>query len=80
MIWETTLTVASHAGVFRGPRISVGREEIRAPLKTPAWEATLTATICVFNLAKNRSVQSYTASNWFHSGHYWFWKYWKSSC
>ena len=27
-----TALVASHAGVFR--------EEIRAPLKTPAWEAT----------------------------------------
>ena len=26
--------VASHAGVFRG-----GRDEKRAPLKTPAWEA-----------------------------------------
>ena len=32
--------LASHAGVFRGARIYVGREEIRAPLKTPAWEAT----------------------------------------
>ena len=33
--------IASHAGVFRGARISslVGREEIRAPLKMPAWEA-----------------------------------------
>ena len=38
--------LASHAGVFRGarifvpPRISfVGREEIRTPLKSPAWEA-----------------------------------------
>ena len=29
--------IASHACVFRGTR--VGREEIRAPLKTPAWEA-----------------------------------------
>ena len=27
--------LASHAGIFRGAR----REEIRAPLKTPAWEA-----------------------------------------
>ena len=34
--------IASHTGVFRGPRISslVGREEMRAPLNTPAWEAT----------------------------------------
>ena len=31
--------LASHAGVFRGARIS-WREEIRAPLKPPAWEAT----------------------------------------
>ena len=37
---------ASHAGVFSGARISslptkfVGRDEIRAPLKTPAWEAS----------------------------------------
>ena len=35
--------LASHAGVFRRARISslpFGRDEIRAPLKTPAWEAT----------------------------------------
>ena len=33
--------LASHAGVFRGARVSsLGREEIRAPLKRPAWEAT----------------------------------------
>ena len=34
--------LASHAGVFSGARISsppVGRDEIPAPLKTPAWEA-----------------------------------------
>ena len=34
--------VASHAGVCRGVRFSsspVGRDERRAPLKTPAWEA-----------------------------------------
>ena len=34
--------IASHAGVFRGARISslpMGREQIRAPLKMPAWEA-----------------------------------------
>ena len=40
------VAVASHAGLFRGARISsyfflVGREEIRAPLKTPAWEASV---------------------------------------
>ena len=36
--------IASHAGIFRGARISslVGREEIRAPLKTPSWEARKT--------------------------------------
>ena len=34
--------LASQAGVFRGARISlVGREEIRAPLKTPAWDAAI---------------------------------------
>ena len=38
--------LASHAGLFRGARISslpkkfVGREEIRALLKTPAWVAS----------------------------------------
>ena len=33
--------LASHAGVSRGARFSslVGRDEIPAPLKTPAWEA-----------------------------------------
>ena len=32
--------VASHAGIFRGARFSfLGRDEKRAPLKTPAWEA-----------------------------------------
>ena len=39
------LTLASHAGVFRGARISslpTRREEIRASLKMPAWEAILT--------------------------------------
>ena len=33
------LWIASLAGVLRGA--FVGREEIRAPLKTPAWEVTL---------------------------------------
>ena len=31
--------MASHAGVFGGARISY--DEIRAPLKAPAWETTL---------------------------------------
>ena len=45
------LRVASHAGVYRGARFSfifissllVGRDEKRAPLKMPAWEATIRA-------------------------------------
>ena len=38
---ESYTDIASHAGVFWGARISSlpTREEIRAPLKTPAWEA-----------------------------------------
>ena len=32
------ISIASHEGVFMGLRIS---EEIRAPLKTPAWEASI---------------------------------------
>ena len=38
--------LAYHAGVFRGARISylVGWEETRAPLKTPAWEASVLPT------------------------------------
>ena len=32
--------IASHASVFRGARFFVGRDEKRAPLKTPAWEAS----------------------------------------
>ena len=39
----TQATLASHAGVFRGARLSfVGRDGIPAPLKTPAWEANST--------------------------------------
>ena len=44
--FDGLLVWVAHAGVFRGARISslpiipfVGREEIRAPLKTPAWVA-----------------------------------------
>ena len=40
--------LASHAGVFRGVRFSSlptkGRDERRAPLKTPAWEAIAEST------------------------------------
>ena len=45
--WSFDLTVASHVGVFRGACISslVERDEIRALLKTPAWEANLTDTL-----------------------------------
>ena len=41
---DGALILASHAGVFRGARFSslhVGRDEKRAPRKTPAWEASL---------------------------------------
>ena len=39
--------VASHAGVFRGARISSlpTPQEIRAPLKTPAWEVSITGAL-----------------------------------
>ena len=46
---HTVGNVASHAGVFRGARISsVGREEIRAPQKRPAWEAICNADKLLF--------------------------------
>ena len=41
------ISLASHAGVFRGARFSVlpktfvARDDKRAPLKTPAWEARI---------------------------------------
>ena len=40
--WQST--VASHAGVFRR-----ARNEIRTPLKTPAWEAKSTAAVSYFS-------------------------------
>ena len=43
--------LASNAGVFRGARIS--REEIRAPLKTPAWEVNGKRTVGFFSLASH---------------------------
>ena len=49
-IWALLrLSVASHAGIFRGARFSsfVGRNEKRAPLKTPAWEARLSVNILI---------------------------------
>ena len=36
---EVSFCLASHAGVFRGDRFS-SWDDKRAPLKTPAWEAT----------------------------------------
>ena len=55
-IWALLrLSVASHAGIFRGARFSsfVGRNEKRAPLKTPAWEARLSVNI---SIAANKKV------------------------
>ena len=43
LFWSQS-TVASHAGVFRK-----ARNEIRAPLKTPAWEAKSTAVVSYFS-------------------------------
>ena len=37
-IHKSSTGLASHAGLFRGVRNT--RDEIRAPLKRPAWEAT----------------------------------------
>ena len=48
---DGALILASHAGDFRGARFSsllVGRDEKRAPLKTPAWEATFPQTESLF--------------------------------
>ena len=43
LFWSQS-TVASHANVFRK-----ARNEIRAPLKTPAWEAKSTAVVSYFS-------------------------------
>ena len=54
-IWTLLrLSVASHAGIFRGARFSsfVGRNEKRAPLKTPAWEARLSVNLFQLRLTK----------------------------
>ena len=50
LLRSSPLKVASHAGVFRGAR----REEIRAPLKTPAWEATLKGDTLSFSRSVGR--------------------------
>ena len=55
---ESRGRLVSHAGVFRGPRLSslVGRDGRRAPLKTPVWEGSgrCTVTIPVFNSSVKR--------------------------
>ena len=58
-IWALLrLSVASHAGVFRGARFSsfVGRDEKRAPLKTPAWEARLSVNLFQLRLTKKLKI------------------------
>ena len=52
-------SVASHGGVFRGARfsyISVGGDEKRALLKTPAWEATKSEEKRMFSQARPREL------------------------
>ena len=52
-------SVASHGGVFRGARfsyISVGGDEKRALLKTPAWEATKSQEKRMFSQARPREL------------------------
>ena len=54
-------TLASHAGLFRGARM----EEIRAPLKTPAWEANYTPRFpCFLSVSSSASFPKYVP---------WFW-------
>ena len=56
-------SVASRAGVFRGARfssLSVGGDEKRALLKTPAWEATKREEKRMFSLARPRELSSAT--------------------
>ena len=44
--FDSSRSLASHAGIYKGSSLFipsppfVGRDERRAPLKTPAWEAT----------------------------------------
>ena len=54
---KSPFRLASHAGVFRGARISlyIGSDEIQAPLKSPAWEAT--ASCIGFVLTDKNSVK-----------------------
>ena len=47
------MTVASHAGVFRGARF--------APLKMPAWEASMTGALCAKGGERDISRGSYRA-------------------
>ena len=51
--------VASHAGVFR--------EEIRAPLKTPAWEAIARAAGKYFIYGNHNMLAFILASLWYLS-------------
>ena len=45
------MSIASHAGVFRG-----GREK-RAPLKTPAWEATMSTDVQAPHLGRGERLE-----------------------
>ena len=62
------LRLASHAGVFRGAHISVnkqmlsvGTEEIQAPLKTSAWKVRLRCEVSFFAYCKMQSCPCYTS-------------------
>ena len=55
--------LAFHAGLFRGARISLGRDETEAPLKTPAWEASyLHAPACVVKRPIDANCRSFSLS------------------
>ena len=62
---KVRVIVASHAGVFRGARIS-SLPTIRAPLKTPAWEARVIGSRlyfdCVYCSCRNK--MSYELAKW----------------
>ena len=63
-LYLSHMMVASHAGDFRGARISSlpTRDEIRASLKTPAWEANMMVE------RVNRSLRCYSrGSDFFFS-------------
>ena len=58
---KVEVSLASHAGVFRGARFW---DEKRAPLKTPAWEAkvSLKAVKYIYKKPKQRACKSHTYS------------------